>query len=344
MNALVYPQTAPDLGAAAEVAPGLWWLRMPLPIPALKHINLWLADEGDGWTVIDTGYASDEARAVWEKVFTDVMGGRPVHRVIVTHFHPDHIGLAGWLCSRFGADLWMTQTEWLLGRTLQLDAQVTPPSYVERLYVRAGVDKSWIEFWRVRPYDNYSKNLAAIPPTYRRIHSDEHLRIGSYDWRVIIGRGHAPEQSCLYAAAPKLLIAGDQILPRISPNIGVYAGEPDANPLPEYLSSLDNFADCAEDSLVLPSHGEVFTGLHARIAALKAHHGERIEFLCETLRQAGGPLTAAQLGEAMFRHRFTLDAMAFVVGETLSHLHLMIDQGKLRRLRPAEGPDLYELT
>lgn len=317
---------------------------MPLPIPALKAINLWLVEEEDGWTVIDTGYANDEARAVWEAAFHNPMQGRPVRRVIVTHFHPDHVGLAGWLCERFGAELWMTQAEWLMGRMIQLDAQEQAPDYVVDFYRRAGVEEAWIEAARARRFDSYRRNLSPIPPMYRRIKPGDMFMVGRYEFLVIPGRGHAPEQACLYAPEQRILIAGDQILPRISPNIGVYAGEPDANPLPDFLDSLLDFEPCAPDTLVLPSHGDVFRGLHRRIQELSAHHEERLDFILGLMRDGGKSLTAADVGRALFRHRFDKDAMAFVVGETLSHLHMLMDQGLVERIRGPHGPDYFRLA
>src|ERR1051325_1263023 len=102
----------PEPGTIKNVAPGIYWLRMPLPFQ-LNHINLWLVEDGDGWTIVDTGINTPETRALWEKIFTDKLGGKPVKRVIATHLHPDHVGLAGWLCSRWGAQLWMTLGEYM---------------------------------------------------------------------------------------------------------------------------------------------------------------------------------------------------------------------------------------
>src|SRR4051812_9432207 len=107
---LAYPlsDTLPAIGEVHQLAPGLGWLRMPLPF-ALDHINLWLLEDGaHGWAAVDCGVATDATREAWEQVFAGAMEGKPLLRVLASHCHPDHIGLSDWLCRRFGAPFWMT--------------------------------------------------------------------------------------------------------------------------------------------------------------------------------------------------------------------------------------------
>lgn len=272
-----------------ELRPGALWLRMPIPIPGLDYINLWLLRDGEGWTVVDTGFRSAKLQALWEQVFERHLGGLPITRIICTHFHPDHIGLAGWLHERWQAPLWMTLGEWSFGRMLMLDSLPEVPAEVIDFYQRMGFSPEQMEKIKASGFGNFRKAVGEIPRYYHRMVEGDTVRIGNHDWRVIIGRGHSPEHASLYCADLNLLISGDQVLPRISPHIGVYPGEPDAASLTLYLKSFDRFADLPADVWVLPAHGDVFVGLHARIAYLKRHHQERLDIIMQALDK---PMTA----------------------------------------------------
>ncbi len=257
----------PGPAQAVKIADGVHWIRMPLPF-ALDHINLWLLEDGDGWTLVDTGIKLTEIRHLWEKVFEGPMGGRPVKRIIVTHMHPDHFGLAGWLATRFRAPLWMTRLEYLVGRSLALDSWDEMPWEIVDFFIRAGFDGDALEAVKQSGYGRFSDDVIRPPAAFRPIRDTESIRIGNYDWQVVVGRGHSPEQATLHCPALGILIAGDQILPRITPNVSVFAAEPEANPLQAWFASLERFRELPDDLLVLPSHNEPFLGLHTRIDAI----------------------------------------------------------------------------
>ena len=265
---LQYPwgDVQPEPGKAQAVADGVKWIRMPLPF-ALDHINLWLLRDElngrQGWTIVDCGIARDEVKALWERVFEQELDGLPVLRVLVTHMHPDHVGLAHWLCERWNAELWMTMTDFMvasLWSSRRGGDGVGPggQSAVDHFARHGLVDPASQE--QIRQRANYYPGLVpAMPTRYTRILHGDQVRIGGRDWRVIVGYGHAPEHASLYAPDLRVLISGDMVLPRISTNVSVFDYEPDANPLPLYRS-LDGYADLAEDTLVLPSHGRPFRG------------------------------------------------------------------------------------
>jgi len=322
----------PGPGKTLAVAPGVWWLRMPLPF-ALDHINLWLLEDGAGWTIVDTGYAMAETRALWERIFQEALGGAPIERIIVTHYHPDHIGLAGWLTERWQVPLWVTEKEWLFARVISRDADDLTAA--RRAFAhRAGLDARASELFGSRE-NSYRRGVPSVPPSFRRLDDGMIIDIGGRQWRVIVGEGHAPELACLYCAETGVLISGDQVLPQISPNISVQANEPEGDPLARYLASIAKLrAALPPETFVLPSHNRPFFGLHQRIDDLAAHHAARCE---EVLGGCATAQTAAQLLPLLFRRPLDRHQMGFALGEALAHLHYLAGQGALIRLLGADG-------
>jgi glyoxylase-like metal-dependent hydrolase (beta-lactamase superfamily II) len=322
----------PRPGETVPIAPGLLWLRMPLPF-ALDHINLWLLDDGSGWTIVDTGYAMPEARAAWERIFAERLGGRTIARVIVTHFHPDHIGLAGWLCERWNAPLCATEKEWLHARVMSEGSEDLASSR-RKFARRAGLDAASSELFGEHG-KSYRRGVPSVPPSFYRLAERMSITIGGSEWRVIVGEGHAPELACLYCAKARVLISGDQVLPRISPNISVQAHEPDGDPLARYLESLAKLrALVPPETLVLPSHNLPFFGLHARIDQLTVHHQAHCEAI---LAACVTPQSAVDLLPILFRRPLDRHQMAFALGEALAHLHYLMHQGAVDRILGGDG-------
>ena len=255
---LVYPFAGPPArGQTTEVAPGVHWIRMPLPY-ALNHINLWALDDGDGWALVDTGVRTEDTALVWRELFANAPDERSLSRVIVTHMHPDHVGMAGWLTRKFGVRLWMTALEYLSCRAMVSDTgREAPPDAID-FYRRAGWGPAAIEAYTAR-FGNFGKHIHPLPDSFRRLDDGDELAIGRHVWRVIVGTGHSPAHACLYCPALKLLISGDQVLPRISSNVSVYPTEPDADPMRGWLESLARIRrEVPDDVLVLPAHNECF--------------------------------------------------------------------------------------
>lgn len=342
---LVYPfgDTLPEPAQPMSVADGLRWVRMPLPF-ALDHINLWLLrdriDGREGWTVVDCGVARPEVQALWERIFEESLEGLPILRVVVTHMHPDHVGLAGWLCERWNAPLWMTMTDYFTARLWARPAaggrEAGWPNGESAVahFSRHGLrDEDSLE--QIRRRANYYPSLVSpVPTSFRRLLHGQTLSIGGREWRVIIGLGHAPEHASLYCDTLGVLISGDMVLPRISTNVSVFDFEPEANPLPLYLSSLRRYDGLPEDTLVLPSHGKPFRGLHERIAQQHAHHAERLE---EVLAACRRPVSAADVVPVLFRRKLDLHQLTFAMGEALAHLHALYFDGRLTRTLDEDG-------
>lgn len=338
-DGLDYPfAAAPAAGTVQEVGAGVFWLRMPLPF-ALDHINLWLLADGEGWTIVDTGMKTGVTRQLWEAIFATSLAGRPVTRLIVTHHHPDHVGLARWLGERWSIPVIMTEAEWLMGRMLELDQSDASLSQMVDFYRRAGCDRAALTAFEAD--GNSYAPLVEIPASFRRMGEGDRVVIGGHEWQVIIGRGHAPALACLYCPTLRLLICGDQLLPRITPNISVWPDEPEANPLPLYLDSLRRFRALPDDALVLPSHKLPYRGLWRRLDQLVAHHADRLELTRTTCRR---PVTVMQLVDAMFRPGLDRHQLMFAVGEAMAHLHHLMASGEVRRTERDDDVKRYALA
>ncbi len=325
---IVHPHgdRVPQPGEAIPVAKGIWWIRMPLPF-ALDHINLWILEDGDGFTLVDTGYGIQETFDLWEKHFTGLIAGRPVKNVIVTHYHPDHVGSAGWLVERTGAPFWMTATEYLSAHAAREDFGGFDRENTLELYFANGLPREIVPD-AARKGKGYSRGVPAVPKRYRRMMHGDKLAIGGRDWEVITVFGHAPEHAALWCKEANVLISGDQVLPRITSNVAVWGNQPDANPLEQFLTSLGRFSHLPADALVLPSHERVFVGLHKRIAELHEHHERRLERLLEGAAQ---PITAFEALPLLFKRKLDEHQIAFAMGEAIAHLHYLERQDRVVR-------------
>lgn len=313
-----------ELGRPVEIAPGILWLRLPLPY-ALDHVNVWLLDDGDGWTLVDTGIGDQRSRAIWERLLAEDLADRPIRRIVATHFHPDHIGLAGWLAERLDVAFLTSRTEWLSARLLALD---TTEGYAlaGRSYdVAAGLAPDLVEA-RVAGGNRYSTSVSIPPAAYAQLAAGDTIEMGGSSWRVLVGEGHSPEMLTFFSAERNLLIAADQVLPRISPVVAVWPSTPAADPLRDFLRTLPQYLELPEDCFVLPSHDAPFRSLHERIRTLVAHHDERLEL---TLRACAEPTTAARIIPRLFRRKFDAQQLGFALGETLAHVNYLLHQGRL---------------
>jgi glyoxylase-like metal-dependent hydrolase (beta-lactamase superfamily II) len=269
-----FPDT-PEAGCMREVAPGVHWLRMPLPL-ALDHINLYLLEDADGWWIVDTGIAVGPTQQLWEQIFTEHLQGKPIKAVVATHFHPDHTGMAGWLCEKWRVPFYMTQSEYLSGLSFSRQRREHFSWASEQHLHRSGYSSQQIESARSRS-EGFGAYISPMPTAYQRLVDGGVLTINGNRWRVLVGRGHSPEHACLYCGALNLLLSGDQVIPRITSNISVMGGEPEANPLKDWFNSLEHFLDrLPSQTLVLPSHNAPFYGLHERLRYLIEHHEEHL--------------------------------------------------------------------
>jgi glyoxylase-like metal-dependent hydrolase (beta-lactamase superfamily II) len=335
-----YPfQSPPDEGESIEVAPGVMWLRLPLPM-ALDHVNVYALREADGWTVVDTGFDTRRARAIWQRLRSGPLQGLPVVRVIGTHHHPDHIGLAGWFMQTDGAELAMSRTAWLTARMLQLDIQDTPTAQALDFWRRAGMPADLLERRAAeRPY-NSADVVHPLPPGYTRLHEGEELRIGGRRWRVAMGDGHAPRHVTLWSLDDDLVIGGDQLLPSISPNLGVYPNEPEADPVGEWLASCARMARLAEDRhLVLPGHKLPFTGLPDRLRQLADNHHGALARIEDALAKA--PRSAVGCFDILFKRRIAGMEFGLALVEAVAHINHLRRAGRIRAVGESDGAVLW---
>lgn len=326
---LLYPfgHWTPAPAEAKQVADGVFWIRMPLPF-SLDHINLYVLEDGEGWALVDTGVRMPPIKALWEQLFAGPLAGRPVTRVIVTHYHPDHIGLAGWLCRQWGVPLYITRTEFLMAKMLMLDSAPEPPEEVLNVYRRAGWPGEDIEVMRSKGWGNFARGVSKLPVGYHRLQEGIDLTIGGRSWRIVIGRGHAPEHACLICDEAKIMISGDQVLPRITSNVSVYPTEPHANPLGDWMESIDKLRGLDDALFVLPAHNEPFVGLHARLDQLREDHLAKLERLWSHCQQ---PRRVVDCFSSLFRKRIEVGDIMMATGEALAHLHYLEYSSRLMR-------------
>ena len=337
---LHYPlgDALPAPGGVLQIVDGVRWLRMGLPF-ALDHINLWLLrdkiDGRQGWTIVDCGICNDATKANWEQVFAEHLDGLPVLRLVVTHFHPDHMGLAHWLTEKWHCRLWMSATDYHLARLASAsDAGIGGESAAAFLASHGLRDPESLALIRGRS-NYYSNMVPVVPSSYRRLMNEMQFSIGGHDWTCIVGHGHAPEHISLHCPHLRLLISGDMVLPRISTNVSVVDVEPEADPLRLYLTSIAQMLSLPADTWVLPSHGKPFTGLHARVDQLREHHDDRLTEVVQACSVK--PCHAAELLEMMFKRKLDLHQTTFAMGESVAHLNALWLSDVLTRHLDADG-------
>ncbi|WP_286612410.1 MBL fold metallo-hydrolase [Variovorax jilinensis] len=309
---------------ALEIAPGILWQRLPLP--SGQTVNAWALRDGDGWTVVDCGMSNEPALEVWRRLLSPAgpLEGRPVRRVIGTHLHADHVGMAGWLCAEFDGELWMTRSEYLQASLLQARSGGLMSASELSFYARAGWDAAALG--ALQPM---GRHMAPLPTRYRRIRDGECVRIGDDDWQVLVGSGHSTEHACLYCPARGLLLSGDQVLPSISSNVSVWPSEPGANPMQDWLASLAMLRRVVpDDVLVLPAHHDPFRGLHGRLAQLERKRHRALDRLRDALEQADR--RAVDCFETLFgRKEFaSVFVQQLATGEAVAYLHYLVDRGE----------------
>lgn len=331
--ALEYPFDAPPpAGEICAVAPGIAWLRMPLPY-LLDHINLWMLDDDVGVAIIDTGIGNEVTRTFWDRIFERHLNGRPVNRVMITHLHPDHAGNAGWLTERFKVPLTCSQGDYLMAHAWRDQSSGYQVDALVDLFRHHGLDENSLTEIDATRGTAYRRAVPRFPDRYQRLIDGDTVKIGGTEWQVIMGYGHAPEHASLYSPERKVLISGDMILPRISTNVSVSAVSPEGNPLKRFIDSVKVLGRLPDDTFVLPSHGLPFYGLQLRARQLVEHHDARfleLEAACAT------PRIAAELIPILFRRKLDAQGLFFAMGETLAHLNYLVEAGRMRR-EPAPG-------
>jgi glyoxylase-like metal-dependent hydrolase (beta-lactamase superfamily II) len=336
---LRYPYDVhPEPGTTLEVAPGVRWLTMPMGGGSLNHINLYLLEDEAGWWVVDTGLPIPETSNYWRQIFDSELGGKPVVGVICTHMHPDHIGQALMITDHYRCPLYMTRTEYYQAKAFSQGGPSYQSSWLgQQFYQRAGMPLEYLEELRKAWEDRSASGMSMpeMPAGYMRLNDGNILTIGGHDWRVVVGQGHSPEHACLYCASLKVMLSGDQILPVITSNVSVHPTEPYANPLMDWMESLDRFLDTPADTLVLPAHNLPFFGIRERLRELIGHHEDRLLAIEEHCAEI--PATARELLPVLFSRELDPRQMMMALGEAIAHLHLLLHRNRLERELSEDG-------
>jgi glyoxylase-like metal-dependent hydrolase (beta-lactamase superfamily II) len=329
----------PEAAEAVEVAPGVLWMRLALPM-ALDHVNVYALDDADGWTLVDTGLDTPRGRAQWQALLAGPLAGRAVRRVVVTHHHPDHVGLAGHFQAG-GAELVATRTAWLLARMLRLDVQARPGPEKLAFWRDAGMAEDLLAARAAERPFNFADCVSPLPLGYTRIAEGGRIVMGGRRWQVRCGDGHAPEHATFWSLDDDLVLGGDQLLPAISANIGVYPTEPGADPLAEWLGSCARFRAVARDNhLVLPGHKRPYTGLPARLGVMIAEHAAALDRLREHLAR---PRRATDCFGPLFGREVPASEYGLALAEAVAHLNHLLARGEVSRSRAApDGPWLWQ--
>ena len=332
-------ERVPEPASPIEITPGILWIRMPMPM-ALDHINIYAVDDGDSWVLIDTGLGDPVSIGTWETLLTTSLGGRSISRIIGTHFHPDHVGLAGWLQNKTGANLWMTQLEWLSARQAYLDVEDASSEHMTRFYRQLGLGADELRTYQELGND-FRSMVTPIPATYTRITPASRFTIGGRDWIPVFGSGHSPDHVTLYCAEDRIMLGGDMLLPRITPIIAVWWQEPEGDPLAGYLEFLGTLGHIADDVLVLPAHNRPYRELRTRVTDLRDHHAERLEI---TYDACATPATGRDVMKALFTRELDAFQTRFAIGETAAHINNLLHKGELTRDLDEAGRFRYART
>lgn len=338
-SGLRFPFEAPPApGDAVEVAPGILWLRLPLPMK-LDHVNVYALDEGTSWTIVDAGMDTRESRAVWGDLLAGPLQGRPVSRVVATHHHPDHMGLAGWFQTEHGAALFTSRTAWLVARMLVLEVQERPTEAGLAFAESAGIGATAVADMADRRPFNFSDVVSPLPESYARLEDGDRITLGGRVWDVHFGQGHAPDHLTLWNRKDGIVLGADQFLATISPVVGLYAAEPDADPMGDFLHSLDRFRPMARDEhLVLPGHKLPFHGLPERLDGLLAEHAEALDRL-ETFLET--PRVATETFPLLFKAKIDDANLFLAISEAMAHLIHLVHLGRAERVRREDGAWLW---
>lgn len=331
-------EVPPAEGEAIEVAPGVLWMRLPLPM-ALDHVNVYAFDEGDSWTIVDTGFASKRSRSIWEKLLSGPLSGKPVSRLIGTHHHPDHIGLAGWFIER-GAELCMARTGWLMARMLTLDVQSVPSPEAVTFYSRAGMEAAVLEKRKTERPFNFADCVVPLPQGYTRLVEGKTIEFAGRTWDIRMGNGHAPEHVTLWSREDGIVIGGDQLLLSISPNLGVYPTEPEADPVADWIDSCEKFQPFAkDDQLILGGHKLPYFGLPKRLEQMILNHHEALERLEAFLDT---PKSAGQCFIPLFKRKIGGGEYGLALVEAVAHLNHLHQTSRVTREIGPDGAYLFK--
>lgn len=307
---------------------------------AVTHINLWAIEDGDGWSIVDTGVQDPATYEAWRTLFDGPLKDRPVTRVLLTHMHPDHSGMAGWITRKFDCDLWMTRLEYLTCRVLCADVGIEAPDRAIRFYREAGWNDGAIDIYRMR-FGDFGRHIHAFPDSFRRLQDGDRFIIGNFEWRVIVGRGHSPEHACICCDELGLFISGDQVLPRISSNVSVFPTEPDADPVADWSASISKLeCEVPDDVLVLPSHNEPFRNLHARLDYLRVSQERSLDRVLSTLIE---PKRVVDLFVSLFSRDVAADPLHLnlATGETIALLNHLLGRGEIEKRQDEAGVGWY---
>ncbi len=333
-------QSAPIIDLSGElplrqVLPGILMFTLPVDY-GIDHVNIYLIRDGEGWCLFDTGADCEAARALWLRALAGPLAAG-LTRIIVSHHHPDHLGLAVWLQERTGAPILMREEELAVAWQTHV-ASASDRAYCIDFMRRHGLAPEAAQ--QVVGGVLQSNMACAVPERVEPLEAGQTLHIGDHAFDVLVLGGHSIAQICLYEPRLRLLLTGDQLLERITPNIGVWPyGETD--PLPRYLDSLRIIAGM-EIEHVLPAHHRVYHAGVERAHGLVAHHQRALrKFMA---RLGAGGMNATELSYAVYGAQGDPLHGYLAMGETLAHLLWLARSGYVRGEETSAATRWYPVT
>ena len=336
-------QENPETGKLYQITEGVFWFPMPLPMMGPAYVNCYILEDGQDIALVDTGANMGDCKEIWENILHENFPKRRISNIYVTHHHPDHIGLAGWLCEKYGTEMICSRTAYLMAKMLSLDVHEKVSPSTELFWRQAGMSPEMLEEkLSSRPF-NFGDGVSPLEKGFIRLSENEIITINGVDWTVRMGKGHAPEHATFWSNELKLVLAGDQVLAGISSNLGVYPTEPNADTVGDWILSCEKFLEVARDEhVVLPGHGRPFTGLPKRLVQLIENHRSALKRIKQDLNSS--PKTAVELFKAIFKRDINQREYMLALHEAVGHVNHLYKTGMVYRDVRSDGAYIYELT
>ncbi|MDC3093078.1 MBL fold metallo-hydrolase [Paracoccaceae bacterium] len=335
-------QESPEAGKLYEIIEGVYWFPMPLPMMGPDYVNCYILDDGQEIALVDTGANIGDCKNIWETTLKKHFPKKKISNVYVTHHHPDHIGLAGWLCEKYNTEMICSRTAYLMAKMLSLDVHERVSASTELFWKQAGMSQQMLEEkLRARPF-NFGDGVSPLDKGFIRISENEIITINGVDWTVSMGNGHAPEHATFWSKELNMVLAGDQVLPGISSNLGVYPTEPNADTVGDWINSCKKFLELASDEhVVLPGHGRLFSGLPRRLVQLIENHESALKRIKESLEAE--PKTAVELFKTIFKRDINKREYMLALHEAVGHVNHLRKTGLVNRHIRQDGAFIFEL-
>lgn len=315
-----------------EIHPSIYRVSLSIPVP-LKAINIYLFKGATGWSIVDCGFHDKESEIVWNQVFRDLhIDYDEVSQIIVTHYHPDHYGGAGWLQELTGAKVFLLDKEKkFLDRAWH---DKTFPSYLHQAFLNYGMPENIALDVKEEHISRY-QSVSPHPQEITLLSAGDEIELGDYCFQTIWSPGHTEGLMTLWSESESIFIANDLVLPKITPNISFY-GITENNPLSDFFDSLRKIRDLPA-KMVLPGHRQIITNLGERVDEIIHHHDERLDNIKNILKYKqesnNNSVSGWEISSELFGALKEPVQHRFAFAETLAHLEYLRHANELKKIK-----------